>query len=167
MKKLLTLILILSVTVNLFAIDSPIYRQNSLSITLGSRNWKAFQGEAQISKAEFFTLVGEEELADAQRVIDQQNNKNKKTAKILYGVGGATAIIGLTIESLFLLSGHEPTTSIDMPLLGAGIAVTGIGLALLGLSFDFKSNAQQPIATNLLIGLTEEYNIQLLATLTK
>jgi hypothetical protein len=199
MKKILSMIIIISLSVNLFALDLEAlsaeqryqYLKNSLSIDFDTitessavgtsyygvavasgkaKNktvWTPYYGEQAISKADFFRIVGEDKLAIDQELIDRNNKKNNTIANSLYGAGFGIAGVGLIIELISLMRRDYSYTDADLLYTGIGIALGGLAIASIGIPFEFKAKQDLNISTNFVIGISENYNLRLYASLTK
>ena len=199
MKKLLSMVIIVCLSVNLFAIDLGAlseekrleYLRNSLSIDLGTVTessavgtsyygvavasgkskdktvWTPYYGDQAISKVDFFKIVGEDKLAINQEALEINNKKNKTVAYTLYGIGYGLAGIGLIIELIPIFKDDYSDDSMAMVATGLGMVLGGATIALIGVPFENKSKQDLNVSTNFVIGISENYNLRLYASLTK
>lgn len=171
--------------------DRLIFLRNSLSIDLGtvtqssavgssyygistasgkSRSqtvWTPYYGEKAISKTEFFQLVGENKLATNQEFIEVNNRKNGIIANTFYGIGAGVVTIGLIVELIPLFRDGYSDSDMKMVYAGAGLALGGLAIAAIGIPFDSKSRLDQNLSTTFVVGLADNYNLKLYASLSK
>lgn len=199
MKKFLSIVIIVCLSVNLFALDLGAlpeeirleYLKNSLSIdydtvtvasavgtsyygvafgSATSKNktaWIPYYGEQQISKADFFRIVGEEKLTKEQEALDISNKKNKIIANTLAGIGWGIMGVGIAVVLIPIIEQHDWDEAKPMAIPGLSMVVGGAAIALISLPFEFKSKQELNISTSFVVGLAENYNLKLYASLTK
>lgn len=129
--------------------------------------WAPYFGENAISKADFYRIVGEDELAINQEAIERRNKKNITIANTLYGVGCGIAGVGLIIELIPILKDDYSDEAMAMVTTGAGIALGGLAIVVIGLPFEYNSKQDQNISTKFVMGLSDNYNIKLYTSLSK
>lgn len=129
--------------------------------------WTPFYGDQEISKADFFRIVGENKLAMDQERIDKSNKTNRLLKNTFYGIGYGLAGIGLIIEFMPIIKDDYSDSGELMLYTGAGIALGGLAIAAIGIPFESKSKQELNVSTNFVIGLSENYNLKLYASLSK
>lgn len=171
--------------------DRLTYLRNSLSINIGTVTqssavgatyygistasgksssqtvWTPYHGENAISKAEFFRIVGEVDLAAKQEILEKNNKKNKKIANTFFGIGSGIACIGLIVELIPLFGDDYSDSVMKMVYAGAGTALGGLAIAAIGIPFESKSKLDQDLSTTFVVGLADNYNLKLYASLSK
>ena len=167
------------------------YLRNSLSIDFGSEThssltagtyygvsvgemkskseivWTPYLGGQPIAKTDFFSFVGEPTLAANQLIIDENNRRNKIISNSLYGVGFSISGIGLIYAYARMFSDDYSEENEGKVYSGLATALGGLVIAAIGYPFELKSKQSQNLSTSFLVGLTENHNLRLLASLSK
>jgi hypothetical protein len=127
--------------------------------------WDPFLGANKIPRAEFFHILGEDELEKQTLEYNKYIAKQKTLMWTFGGIGVAVSVIGLAIECIPFFTNNYSNENMKYMSMGLGIALGGCGLILIAVPFEIKSNQQQNISVDFVIKLANTYNQKLLESL--
>ena len=125
---------------------------------LTTTEWFPYQGYKQISKGDFFTLLGYDDLAQKQYKADKFNNSMEIASWTTFGVG-ISAVLGgyLAME----LGASDNNDAVEAT--GGVIALTGLVSMLVSIPLFFI-RANNDVSISFAAGIAANYNAQLLST---
>lgn len=120
--------------------------------------WKPYLGASEISKKEFFQIVGDSEMVSYLDEIEAKNKKRTAIGATFTGIGSLAYLVCMGA----LLS---DTSSPNYALIGVtgGLAALGVGIGIPLLCVSYDDN----ISIQFAVGVADNYNQQLLERLSK
>lgn len=167
-KVLLVLLALLFFSVPLWAAASTVllstdsrawYNHNSITIQVRSRDWVPYMGGMELSKAEFFNLTGEYELAAD---IDKEYKRVKKlntAGKVLFWGGYGIGFAGIIAMYALMAADNQDAAWMSLGISLAAFSVGSIGLPLLYIK------PKENVPVSFAIRLADNYNAALLSSL--
>lgn len=128
--------------------------------------WTPFYGGNEISKVDFFELVGDKISYEKAKDYQTAMIYNKKMRDTFLYTGLGVSTFGCILMMMPIFKNDFSDSSMSQFLWGTGIAIAGCGVMCFALPFEAKLNQNLNISAQYAIGLADSYNYELYQKIT-